>query len=54
MIVEDYVLTAECIAPLIDEFRAGRPEQVPADVYERFLGCDPGYMEQMLIHLQER
>lgn len=53
-IADDYALTAANIAPLMDEFRAARPEVVPADVYERFLGCDREYMERMLDHLESK
>lgn len=52
-IVDDYELTAECILPIMDELRAGRPEHLPPDEYERFLGCDRENMEQMLMHLRE-
>ncbi|EPY05958.1 protein tyrosine/serine phosphatase [Paenibacillus alvei TS-15] len=50
-IIEDYAMTAECLLPIMDELRAGRPEGMPADLYERFLGCDPSNMEMMLQHL---
>lgn len=51
-IIEDYAMTAECLLPIMDELRASRPEGIPADLYERFLGCDPGNMEMMLQHLR--
>lgn len=50
-IIEDYAMTAECLLPIMDELRAGRPEGMPADLYERLLGCDPSNMEMMLQHL---
>lgn len=50
-IIEDYAMTAECLLPIMDGLRAGRPEGMPADLYERFLGCDPSNMEMMLQHL---
>ncbi|MGG1518673.1 tyrosine-protein phosphatase [Paenibacillus oryzisoli] len=53
-IVEDYSLTAVCLTPLLDELRADRPEGVSAEVYEHFIGCDPGNMVLMLEHLAEK
>lgn len=50
-IIEDYAMTAECLLPIMDELRAARPEGMPADLYERLLGCDPSNMEMMLQHL---
>ncbi|WP_150273969.1 tyrosine-protein phosphatase [Paenibacillus tepidiphilus] len=48
VIVEDYALTGECIAPILAELRLDKPEAVPAEAYERFLGADPENMRQML------
>ncbi|QJD85455.1 tyrosine-protein phosphatase [Cohnella herbarum] len=53
-IVNDYKLTAECIAPIMDELRQGKPEAVPEEIYERFLGCDGENMVMMLDHLHTR
>ncbi|MCS7464035.1 tyrosine-protein phosphatase [Paenibacillus doosanensis] len=53
-IVEDYSLTADCLTPILDELRADRPEGVPAEVYEHFIGCDPANMVMMLEHLAEK
>ncbi|MCZ8513762.1 tyrosine-protein phosphatase [Paenibacillus filicis] len=53
IIIEDYAMTSECIAPLMEELRAGRPEMVPAEMYEKFLGCDRDNMSMMLGYLQE-
>ncbi|MBB6671664.1 tyrosine-protein phosphatase [Cohnella nanjingensis] len=54
VIAADYALTAECLLPIMDELRQGRPEQVPAEMYEKFLGCDPENMELLLAHLVAR
>lgn len=51
-IVADYVLTAKCIAPMMEELRRGRPSMVPEDEYESFLGCDPRNMLAFLEHLE--
>lgn len=51
-IVADYVLTAKCIAPMMEELRRGRPSMVPEDEYESFLGCDPRNMLALLEHLE--
>ncbi|MNG38341.1 hypothetical protein D3C84_1260120 [compost metagenome] len=42
------------MTPLLDELRADRPEGVSAEVYEHFIGCDPGNMVMMLEHLAEK
>ncbi|MFF2482715.1 tyrosine-protein phosphatase [Paenibacillus sp. NPDC058071] len=52
-IVEDYAETAANLAPIMDELRKDRPEQLPADMYELFLGSAPSNMEMMLDHLYE-
>lgn len=53
-ILEDYVLTNACITPIMDELRKGKPVNVPDEVYESFLGCDPAYMAALLSHLELR
>lgn len=53
-ITEDYSLTAVCIAPIMDELRGDRPTDMPADLYENFIGCDPANMDSMLRHLTGR
>jgi protein-tyrosine phosphatase len=53
-IAEDYALTSECLEPIMDELRTGRPPAVPEDVYEQLLGCDPVHMLSMLRHLESR
>ncbi|MCR8642726.1 tyrosine-protein phosphatase [Paenibacillus sp. N1-5-1-14] len=53
-IVEDYALTASCIAPILPAMREARPSFVPEEMYERFLGCEPEYMEQLLHYMHEK
>ncbi|OAS16785.1 tyrosine-protein phosphatase [Paenibacillus oryzisoli] len=53
-ILEDYVLTNACISPILEELRKGKPANVPDDMYESFLGCDPAYMVSLLSHLELR
>jgi protein-tyrosine phosphatase len=53
-IAEDYALTAACIAPMMEELRSERPSALPEELYERFLGCDPVNMTDMLNHLANR
>ncbi|GAA3413754.1 tyrosine-protein phosphatase [Paenibacillus hodogayensis] len=53
-IIEDYSLTADCLTPLMDELRRGRPDGIPAEMYEHFIGCDAGNMVMMLEHLTEK
>lgn len=52
-IIEDYTLTAMCIAPLLEQLRRGRPPMVPEDEYEKLLGCEPSNMREMLRHLEQ-
>ncbi|MCR2803528.1 tyrosine-protein phosphatase [Paenibacillus soyae] len=51
VIVADYAETEANLAPIMDEIRQDRPEQIPAEMYELFLGSAPSNMEQMLDHL---
>lgn len=53
-IIEDYALTSQCLAPIMDELRLGRPAGISAEDYEKFLGCDPAHMERMMSHLYSR
>lgn len=53
-ILEDYSLTAVCLTPLMEELRSDRPEGMPAEMYEHFIGCDPANMVMMLGHLAEK
>lgn len=53
-ILEDYSLTAVCLTPLMEELRRDRPEGMPAEMYEHFIGCDPANMVMMLGHLAEK
>lgn len=53
-IVEDYALTAVCIAPIMDELRQGRPATVSEELYEINLGCEPMNMRDMLNHLKRQ
>ncbi len=52
-IIEDYMLTAMCIAPLLEELRRGRPPMAAEDEYEKLLGCEPGNMREMLRHVEQ-
>jgi protein-tyrosine phosphatase len=51
VIVADYAETEVNLAPIMDELRKDRPEQIPAEMYELFLGSAPSNMEMMLDHL---
>lgn len=51
-IIADYALTGECIAPMLEELRKGKPEGVPEESFEKFLGSDPANMVMMLGHLR--
>lgn len=51
VIIADYAETEVNLSPIMDELRQDRPEQIPADMYERFLGSAPSNMELMLNHL---
>ncbi|MCA0756400.1 tyrosine-protein phosphatase [Paenibacillus sp. N4] len=51
VIVADYAETEIHLSPIMDELRRDRPEQIPADMYELFLGSEPSNMELMLEHL---
>ncbi|MCJ8013513.1 tyrosine-protein phosphatase [Paenibacillus sp. KQZ6P-2] len=53
-IIADYSLTGECIAPLMEELRKGKPEGLPDESYDKFLGSDPGNMIMMLEHLKAK
>ncbi|MEF2968562.1 tyrosine-protein phosphatase [Paenibacillus sp. M1] len=53
-IVADYALTGECIAPIMEELRKGKPEGVPDESYDIFLASDPSNMVMMLEHLQAK
>lgn len=53
-IIEDYSLTAVCLQPLMEELRSDRPEGMPAEMYEHFIGCDPANMVMMLGYLREK
>ncbi|MHA6482386.1 tyrosine-protein phosphatase [Paenibacillus sp. strain BS8-2] len=54
VIVADYAETEINLAPIMHELRGDRPEQVPAETYELFLGSAPSNMEQMLDHLHAK
>jgi protein-tyrosine phosphatase len=51
VIVADYAMTAACLAPLMGDLRRTRPDAVPAEQFERFLGAEPEEMEKMLAYL---
>jgi protein-tyrosine phosphatase len=51
VIIADYAETEVNLSPIMDELRKDRPEQIPADMYELFLGSAPSNMELMLNHL---
>ena len=53
-ILEDYSLTAVCLTRLWKSFARDRPEGMPAEMYEHFIGCDPANMVMMLGHLAEK
>jgi protein-tyrosine phosphatase len=54
VIMDDYAMTAYCIAPLMDELRDNsRQDLVPVEALEKFLGCDRENMLMMLAHLKE-
>ncbi|MGE7225596.1 tyrosine-protein phosphatase [Paenibacillus sp. PDC88] len=53
-IIADYALTGECIAPMIEELRKGKPDSVPSESFEKFLGSDPANMAMMLEHLDAK
>jgi protein-tyrosine phosphatase len=53
-IKEDFSLTAACLAPIMHEFRSERPADMPEELYENFIGCDPANMDMMLQHLQDK
>jgi protein-tyrosine phosphatase len=54
VIMDDYAMTADYIAPLMDELRGySRQESVPVEVSEKFLGCGRENMLMMLTHLKE-
>ncbi|MNR31228.1 hypothetical protein D3C85_1487250 [compost metagenome] len=38
----------------MEELRSDRPEGMPADMYEHFIGCDPANMVTMLGYLTEK
>lgn len=53
VIVADYAETEVNLAPIMDVLRQDRPSQIPAEMYEIFLGSAPENMEMMLDHLYE-
>ncbi|QJC52644.1 tyrosine-protein phosphatase [Paenibacillus albicereus] len=53
-IIADYAETERNLAPMLEELRAERPQAVPAEAYEPFLGSPPIHMERMLEHLHRR
>lgn len=53
-IADDYAMTAENIAPMMEQLRSGRPAMIDAEAYEKFLGCDRGNMLETLEHLRTR
>jgi protein-tyrosine phosphatase len=57
VIVNDYSMTAECLAPMIDEIRQkhlGSMTQEQSEKFERFMGCASENMVIMLEHLYNR
>ncbi|GIQ70805.1 protein-tyrosine-phosphatase [Xylanibacillus composti] len=53
-IIADYAESAVNLTPIMDEFRAERPDMLPEEMYERFLGSAPANMEQMLDYLDAK
>ncbi|MBD2869083.1 tyrosine-protein phosphatase [Paenibacillus arenilitoris] len=53
VIIADYAETEANLSPIMDELRKDRPEQIPADMYELFLGSAPSNMALMLDHLHD-
>jgi protein-tyrosine phosphatase len=56
-IINDYSLTAECLAPMVDEMRQkhlGNADSAAIEMFERFMGSAPDNMVMMLEHLYNR
>ncbi|GLX66461.1 tyrosine-protein phosphatase [Paenibacillus glycanilyticus] len=56
-IINDYSLTAELLAPMVDEMRHKHLESADAasiEMFERFMGSAPSNMEMMLEHLYNK
>ncbi|WP_336771258.1 tyrosine-protein phosphatase [Paenibacillus sp. MMO-58] len=56
-IINDYSLTAECLAPMINEMRhkhLGSADPAAVEMFERFMGSAPDNMVMMLKHLYSK
>lgn len=56
-IINDYSLTAECLAPMVDDMRRkhlGSADAAAIEMFERFMGSAPDNMVMMLEHLYSK